>query len=232
MDAILYVDRTGIPWRYLPHDFAAWETVYGYFAARQKEGIFDQLNGVLRHLVCEAEGRDPEPSACMLDIGVDTPGLLPAVRVTAASDSDNSGGIHLLSDLRLHPLPRNRRWRSHPRRSLSSYRLQRAGEVADKLAAASPDTIGLPQRNLVGRRLRQVTWCNGASQVRLARSGPYADQHRFSGLDIGQFHRSTGYGVCTASRRRPSGVVLTEEAGLLLDTGTVTVAAQAVPLRV
>lgn len=22
MDAILYVDRTGIPWRYLPHDFA------------------------------------------------------------------------------------------------------------------------------------------------------------------------------------------------------------------
>jgi transposase len=30
MDAILYVDRTGIPWRYLPHDFAPWETVYGY----------------------------------------------------------------------------------------------------------------------------------------------------------------------------------------------------------
>ena len=33
MDAILYVDRTGIPWRYLPHDFAPWETVYGHFAA-------------------------------------------------------------------------------------------------------------------------------------------------------------------------------------------------------
>lgn len=27
MDAILYVDRTGIPWRYLPHDFTPWETV-------------------------------------------------------------------------------------------------------------------------------------------------------------------------------------------------------------
>ncbi len=40
MDAILYVDRTGIPWRYLPHDFAPWETVYGYFAAWQKDGIF------------------------------------------------------------------------------------------------------------------------------------------------------------------------------------------------
>ena len=36
MNAILYVDRTGIPWRYLPHDFAPWQTVYGYFAAWQK----------------------------------------------------------------------------------------------------------------------------------------------------------------------------------------------------
>ena len=43
------------------------ETVYGYFAARQKDGIFDQLDGLLRRLVCEAEGRDAEPSACVLD---------------------------------------------------------------------------------------------------------------------------------------------------------------------
>ncbi|MFF8289100.1 transposase [Streptomyces sp. NPDC016309] len=32
MDAILYVDRTGVQWRYLPHDFPHWNTVYGYFA--------------------------------------------------------------------------------------------------------------------------------------------------------------------------------------------------------
>ncbi len=128
MDAILYVDRTGIPWRYLPHDFAPWETVYGYFAAWQKDEVFDQLNGLLRRLVREAEGRDAEPSACVLDaqsiktsanvpaagqgidegkkiagrkrhIGVDTLGLLLAVLVTAASVSDNAGGIHLLSDI-------------------------------------------------------------------------------------------------------------------------------------
>ncbi|MFC5785590.1 transposase, partial [Streptomyces aureus] len=53
MDAVLYVDRTGIPWRYVPHDFAPWETVYGYFAAWQKDGVFDQLNGLLRRLVRE-----------------------------------------------------------------------------------------------------------------------------------------------------------------------------------
>ncbi|MCX4524628.1 IS5 family transposase [Streptomyces sp. NBC_01551] len=128
MDAALYVDRTGIPWRYLPHDFAPWETVYGYFAAWQKDGVFEQLNGLLRRLVREAEGRDAEPTACVLDaqsvktsanvpapgqgidagkkiagrkrhIGVDTLGLLLAVLVTAASVSDNVGGIHLLSNI-------------------------------------------------------------------------------------------------------------------------------------
>lgn len=128
MNAILYVDRTGIPWRYLPHDFPPWETVYGYFAAWQKEGVFNQLNGLLRRLVREAEGRDAEPSACVLDaqsvktsanvpaagqsidagkkiagrkrhLGVDTLGLLLAVWVTAASVSDNIGGIHLLSQI-------------------------------------------------------------------------------------------------------------------------------------
>ncbi len=32
MNAILYVDRTGVQWRYLPHDFPHWNSVYGYFA--------------------------------------------------------------------------------------------------------------------------------------------------------------------------------------------------------
>lgn len=32
LDAILYLDRTGIPWRYLPHEYPPWETVYSYFA--------------------------------------------------------------------------------------------------------------------------------------------------------------------------------------------------------
>jgi transposase len=133
MEAVLYVDRTGIPWRYLPHDFPPWETVYGYFAAWQKDGVFDQLNGLLRRLVREAEGRDGEPSACVLDaqsiktsanvpatgqgidagkkiagrkrhIGVDTLGLLLAVLVTAASVSDNAGGIQVLSQIsKAHP---------------------------------------------------------------------------------------------------------------------------------
>ncbi len=45
MDAILYVDRTGVQWRYLPHDFPHWNTAYGYFAQWADEGVFVQLNG-------------------------------------------------------------------------------------------------------------------------------------------------------------------------------------------
>ncbi|MFE3946749.1 IS5 family transposase, partial [Streptomyces sp. NPDC059118] len=97
-------------------------------AAWQKDEVFDQLNGLLRRLVRKVEGRDAEPSVCVLDaqsiktsanvpaagqgidagkkiagrkrhIGVDTLGLLLAVLVTAASVSDNAGGIHLLSNI-------------------------------------------------------------------------------------------------------------------------------------
>lgn len=67
LNAILYVDRTGIPWRYLPHDFPPWATTYGYFAKWQQDGVFEQLTGLLRRLVREAEGRGAEPSACVLD---------------------------------------------------------------------------------------------------------------------------------------------------------------------
>jgi hypothetical protein len=62
----LYVDRTGVQWRYLPHDFPHWNTVYGYFAKWADEGVFTQLNGLRRQLR-EKEGRDPEPSACVID---------------------------------------------------------------------------------------------------------------------------------------------------------------------
>lgn len=65
LDAILYVDRTGIPWRYLPHDYPPHQTVYAYFARWQRDGVFEQLNGLLRRLVRTAEGRSPDPTACI-----------------------------------------------------------------------------------------------------------------------------------------------------------------------
>lgn len=62
-DAILNIDRTGIAWRCLLHHFPPWKAVYRRFAAWQEEGVFDQLNGLLRRLVREAD-LDGEPTAC------------------------------------------------------------------------------------------------------------------------------------------------------------------------
>jgi transposase len=90
MNAILYVDRTGVQWRYLPHDFPHWNSVYGYFAKWQKDGIFAQLNGLLRELVREQEGRDTEPSACVIDAqSVKTSTSVPA----ASQGTDNAKKI-------------------------------------------------------------------------------------------------------------------------------------------
>ncbi len=61
------VTRTGIPWRYLPHDYPHWNTVYQYFARWEQAGVFEQLNALLRRRVREDEGRTPEPTAMVID---------------------------------------------------------------------------------------------------------------------------------------------------------------------
>ena len=67
VNAILYVLRSGCPWRLLPHDFPAWGTVYWYFRRWRRQGIWDQVLHTLRRRVRERAGRDPEPSAAVID---------------------------------------------------------------------------------------------------------------------------------------------------------------------
>ena len=66
-NALLYVNRTGIPWKYLPHDFPNHGTVYAYCAAWRDEGILAQLNYDLTGLARVKEGRKPEPTASVID---------------------------------------------------------------------------------------------------------------------------------------------------------------------
>lgn len=63
MNAILYVDRTGVRWRYLPHHFPHWNTVYGYFAKWRQEGVFAQLDGLIRRLLRPMGGPSKSPFA-------------------------------------------------------------------------------------------------------------------------------------------------------------------------
>jgi transposase len=67
VNAILYVNRTGIAWEYLPHDFPPYKTVHGYFALWEKEGITEAIHDALRGEVRRAAGRSPEPTAAILD---------------------------------------------------------------------------------------------------------------------------------------------------------------------
>lgn len=67
VNAIFYVLRTGCAWRLLPHDFPAWQTVYGYFRRWRDSGLWEQLNDALRETVRNEAERDPEPSAAIID---------------------------------------------------------------------------------------------------------------------------------------------------------------------
>src|SRR5690606_8032455 len=67
LNAILYVLKTGCPWHLLPHDFPPYSTVFWYFRRWRKEGVWETLNTVLREKVRQQLGREPQPSALIID---------------------------------------------------------------------------------------------------------------------------------------------------------------------
>ncbi len=66
-NAIFYQLRTGGQWRYLPEGFPHWNTVYGHFAKWRDDGTWERINDLLRRRVRVQLGRDPEPSAAIVD---------------------------------------------------------------------------------------------------------------------------------------------------------------------
>jgi transposase len=123
LDAIFYVVKGGIPWRYLPADFPLWQTVYGVFRRWKQGHQWAALNDALRHLVRKDQDRRPQPTAAVLDsqsvksaghggpVGydagkrikgrkrhllVDTLGLVLGVVVTPADTTERDGGKAVL----------------------------------------------------------------------------------------------------------------------------------------
>jgi transposase len=67
VDAILYVVRTGCAWRQLPADFPPWQTVYWYFNRWEQAKATEKILPVVRAQLRVQEGRQPEPSAGLID---------------------------------------------------------------------------------------------------------------------------------------------------------------------
>jgi len=118
VNAIFYLNKQGCTWRGLPHDFPKGQSVYVYFRPWTKSGVWEQINAVLRRAVRVAAGKQPEPTAAIVDsqsvkttdrggvhgydagkkingrkrhILVDTLGLLLAVVVHSAAIQDRDG---------------------------------------------------------------------------------------------------------------------------------------------
>ena len=68
INAILYLLRTGCPWRYLPHDsFPPRSTVYNIFRKFQRDGVWEAIWAELHMALRERMGREASPSAAVLD---------------------------------------------------------------------------------------------------------------------------------------------------------------------
>jgi transposase len=67
VNAILYVNRTGIAWEYLPHDFPPHTTVFDYFARWNADGVTEAIHEALRRRVRREGGRTGSPSAGLMD---------------------------------------------------------------------------------------------------------------------------------------------------------------------
>ena len=114
----------------LPHDFPAWQTVYGYFDRWRDSELFTHINATLREQVRSAEGRHATPSAAIIDsqsvktteqggergydagkkingrkrhIVVDTMGLLLWVMVHSAGIQDRDGARLVLAAIKSLP---------------------------------------------------------------------------------------------------------------------------------
>lgn len=67
VNGIFYVMRTGCQWKYLPSDYPNHNSVYYHFRKWSLDETWSAINKALRRQERERQGRQPEPSAGIID---------------------------------------------------------------------------------------------------------------------------------------------------------------------
>lgn len=67
VNALLYLLRSGCPWRYLPKEFPSFTTVQHYFYTWRRQGVWTQINALLVAADRCAAGKEASPTAGVID---------------------------------------------------------------------------------------------------------------------------------------------------------------------